>query len=79
MSKIYIKVPIDWVVKRSEEEILIMESSALSKFDSFFASKEKKKNSLDSMEKSMGRINMLKEIITTFKDTFVEDTKTEDK
>ena len=73
MSNKYLKVPIDWIIKRSELEAATMQVNGWTKLLNRFSSYEKKKEKLDSMEKSLGRIEMLKEVIETYSSTVSED------
>lgn len=61
-----IEISIDWIMIRAEEEKLAMSVGILSKIKFLFLSQEKIDEIKENATKSLGKIEMLREIMETF-------------
>jgi hypothetical protein len=64
-----ISVSLEWLKLRAEQEELNAKSSVLNRFQYFFASEKKRDNSLNEAAKSLGKLQMISEIIQNFNQT----------
>lgn len=63
-----LKIPIDYLVKRAEEETANIQDKQMSRLSFMFASKDKIKQNQEEASESLGRIKMIKEMIEKFID-----------
>jgi len=62
-----LEISIEWLLKRSQEETDKIKLKKLGIISSFFASDEEKNKNLQDAARSLGRMDMINEIIDEFK------------